>query len=203
MVTPDGERTFLVYWYPRTPKTPLTLEMLRGCAYLALDLYGGKERVDAARIARGAGVRTVVCDVVWPEHEALPLTDIATNSAAYIRQTFPGRDVRDHALALQRVSHGIVITTDGPRPIHVVDRDGAEFSVCPPQVEAIDSTGAGDAFRAGLIYGRLQGWTLEHSVCFGAAAGAFSVQQEGAASHPVGSADVQALASTLRALPVG
>jgi ribokinase len=203
MVTPDGERTFLVYWYPRTPKTPLSLEMLRGCAFLALDLYGGGERVEAARIARAAGVRTVVGDVIWPEHEALPLTDIATNSAAYIRQIFPGTEVRSHARALQRVSRGIVITTDGPRPIHVIDSDDSEFVVHPPQVEALDATGAGDALRAGLIYGLLRGWSLEDSVCFGAAAGAFSVQQEGAASRPVAAADVAALANGLKALPSG
>jgi sugar/nucleoside kinase (ribokinase family) len=203
MVTPDGERTFLVYWYPQTPKTPLTPQMLRGCAYLALDLYGGKERVDAARTAREAGVRTVVGDVIWPEHEALPLTDIATNSAAYIRQIFPGRDARRHALELQQISHGIVITTDGARPIHVVGADGTEFTVQPPQVTALDATGAGDAFRAGLIYGLLQGRSLEESVCFGAAAGAFSVQQEGAASRPADVRDVQALAAPLKAVRVG
>ncbi len=106
MVTPDGERTFLVYWYPRTPKTPLTHEMLDGCAYLALDLYGGGERVAAARLARQVGVRTVIGDVIWPEHEALALTDIATNSAAFIRQTFPGKDVRRHSLELRQASGG-------------------------------------------------------------------------------------------------
>jgi len=203
MVTPDGERTFLVYWYPQTPKTPLTAEMLHGCAFLALDLYGGKERVEAARVARAAGVSTVVGDVIWLEHEALPLTDIATNSAAYIRQTFPGRDVRRHALDLQQLSRGIVITTDGPRPVHALGADGSEFTVQPPEVTPLDATGAGDAFRAGLICGLLQGRSLEDSVCFGAAAGAFSVQQEGAASRPADVKEVQALASTLKAVPLG
>ncbi len=203
MVTPDGERTFLVFWYPRTPKTRLTSDILRGCVYLALDLYGGEERAEAARLARSAGVRTVVGDVIWLDHEVLPLTDIATNSAAYIRETFPDADIRQHAQALRRVSGGIVITTDGPRPIHVIGLDGMEFSVQPPKVLPVDATGAGDAFRSGLIYGLLQGWPLEDSVCFGAAAGAFSVQQEGSASEPVSAAEVAALASTLQAVPAG
>jgi sugar/nucleoside kinase (ribokinase family) len=202
MVTPDGERTFLVYWYPGTPKTPLTTEMLRGCAYLALDLYGGGERAEAARVARAAGVRTVVGDVIWPDHDVLPLADIATNSAAFIRETFPGADVRRHARELHRIGEGIVVTTDGPRPIHVIGSQGSEFSVQPPHVQPIDATGAGDAFRSGLIFGLLHDWPLERCVCFGAAAGAFSVQQEGSASAPVGATEVEALASTLRAEPV-
>jgi hypothetical protein len=80
-------------WYPQTPKTTLTAEMLDGARYVALDLYGGEERLAAARTARAAGLQTVVNDVVSPEHPALPLTDIATNSAASIRACFPGADI--------------------------------------------------------------------------------------------------------------
>jgi sugar/nucleoside kinase (ribokinase family) len=195
MVTPNGERTFLVFWYPQTARTLLTHEMLHGRGYLALDLYGGGERVAAAQIAREADVSTVVGDVVWPDHAALPLTDIATNSAAYTRQTFPGVDVRQHARALQQINRGVMITTDGPRPIHVIAEDQSEFIVRPPRVEPLDATGAGDVFRAGLIYGLLQGWELQECVRFGAGAGAISVRQAGAASDPATVIEVRALAS--------
>jgi sugar/nucleoside kinase (ribokinase family) len=203
LVTPDGERSFLIFWYPQTPKRPLTGEMLRGCNYLALDLYGGEERLLAARVAREAGVSTVVGDVVWPDHPVLPLTDIATNSAAYVRHKFPGVDVRQHARELQRTSRGLVITTDGPRPIHVVDADRSEFTVTPPRIDPVDATGAGDAFRAGLIYGLLQGWELEECVRFGAATGAISAQQLGAASAPADVAAVGSLAAELEVSPGG
>jgi sugar/nucleoside kinase (ribokinase family) len=197
LVTPDGERTFLVYWYPQTPKSPLKPGMLDSCGYLSLDLYGGEERLQAARTARVCNVRTVVGDVVWPDHPVLPLTDIATNSAAFIRQAFPGADLQQHARSLQAISRGMVVTTDGPGPIHVIDPDGSEFSVRPPQVRAVDATGAGDAFRAGLIFGLLCGWAAEKSVRFGAAAGAFSVQQDGAASNPASMEEVEDLAASL------
>ena len=90
IVTPDGERSFLIFWYPQTPKTPLTKEMLGSAKYLALDLYGGPERLAAARLAYDAGVATAIGDVIWPDHPVLPFTSIATNSAPYIRQSFPG-----------------------------------------------------------------------------------------------------------------
>ncbi|HJS30287.1 MAG TPA: carbohydrate kinase family protein, partial [Anaerolineales bacterium] len=92
---------------------------------------------------------------------------------------------------------GMVVTTDGPDPIHVINPDGSEFSVRPPQVRAVDATGAGDAFRGGLIFGLLRGWAAEKSVRFGAAAGAFSVQQDGAASNPASMEEVEDLAASL------
>ncbi len=203
LVTPDGERTFLIFWYPQTEKTPLNREMLHGCSYLALDLYGGDERVAATRLAREVGVTTVIGDVIWPDHAALPLTDIATNSAAYLRQTFPGVDVLQHARSLQRISRGVVITTDGPRAIHVISKEQSEFAILPPKVDPLDATGAGDVFRAGLIYGLLQAWPLEECVRFGAAAGALSAKQPGAASDPASVAEARNLASNINVSPAG
>jgi sugar/nucleoside kinase (ribokinase family) len=184
LVRPDGERAILVFGYPQTPKTPLTPAMLDGARCLALDLYGGPERLEAARVARAAGVVTVVGDVIWPDHPILPFADIATNSGAFIRQEFPGVDPAVHARELQRLSGGIVVTTDGANPVQVIDRDGAQFWLQPPPVDAVDATGAGDAFKAGLIYGLLQGWPLHRAVRWAVATGALKVQTLGASSHP-------------------
>ena len=198
LVTPDAERSILVYWYPRTPKMGLTVDMLGEARYLALDLYGGEERIAAARTARQAGAQTVVSDVIWLDHPVLPLTDIVINSAAYIRETFPNVDVLEHARKVQDVNRGISIVTDGPRPAHVLDPDGALTSIQPPRVDAVDATGAGDAFRAGLIYGLLQGWSLRKSAVWAVAAGALKVQCVGAASTLPTQEEVASLAATLQ-----
>ncbi len=197
MVTPDGERSILVYWFSRTPKIPLTRKLLGGARFLALDLYGGEERLEAARIARLAGVRTVVGDVVSPDHPVLPFSNIVTNSAAYVRECFPGVDVERHTRALQAKSGGILVTTDGSGPVHVLNADGTVFRVRPPAVEARDATGAGDAFRAGLIFGLLRGWTLERSVCWATAAGSLKAGQPEGFGVP-GFENVDSLARTLR-----
>jgi len=47
-------------------------------------------------------------------------------------------------------------------------------------VEAVDTSGAGDAFIAGFIYGHLQQWSLPESARFASAAAACSVQALGA-----------------------
>lgn len=201
IVTPDGERSFLIFWYPQAPKVQLTKEMLQGIKYLALDLYGGPERLESARLAFESGVSTVIGDVIWPDHPALPFTSIATNSGAYIRQSFPNVDIRHHARALQSISKGIVITTDGPQMVHALDAQGYGFTVQPPAVTAMDATGAGDAFRAGLLYGLLRGLDLPRSVCWGVAAGCLKVRNLGAATTLPAFDELEALANSLQPQP--
>ena len=201
IVTPDGERSFLIFGYPQAPKISLRKETLDGIRYLALDLYGGPERLETARLAFESGVSTAIGDVIWPDHPALPFTSIATNSGAFIRQHFPGVDVRQHALALQSISKGIVIITDGPRMVYALDAQGTGFTIQPPVVDAIDATGAGDAFRAGLLYALLRGLDLPRSVCWGVAAGSLKVKSLGAATTLPDFKEIESLANSLQAQP--
>ena len=201
VVTPDGERSFFIFYYPQTPKTKFTLELLKGARYLALDLYGGPERVGAAKTAHQAGIQTAIGDVIWPDHAVLPYTSIATNSGSYIRTEFPGVDVRHHAHTLQDISHGIVVTTDGGREIYTIDENGISFTVKPPKVEVVDATGAGDAFRSGLLFGLESGFGLPQSVCLGAAAGSLKVGHFGAATILPNINEISSLAKTLKINP--
>jgi sugar/nucleoside kinase (ribokinase family) len=201
IVTPDGERSFLIFWYPQAPKIQLTKEMLVGVKYLALDLYGGPERLETARLAFESGVSTAIGDIIWPDHPALPFTSIATNSGPYIRQHYPGVDVRQHAHLLQSISKGTIIITDGPREVFALDAQGSGFTIQPPSVTAVDATGAGDAFRAGLLYGLLQGFDLPRSLCWGVATGSLKVKHVGAATMLPDFQEIEALANRLQAQP--
>jgi sugar/nucleoside kinase (ribokinase family) len=201
IVTPDGERSFLIFWYPQAPKISLTKEMLDGVRYVALDLYGGPERLDTAQLAIESGVSTAIGDVIWPDHPVLPFTSIATNSGPFIRQSFPGVNVRQHARTLQSISRGIVITTDGPQKVHALDAQGNGFTIQPPATTAVDATGAGDAFRSGLLYGLLRGFDLPRSVCWAVAAGSLKVKNLGAATNLPDFYEVEALANSLQTQP--
>jgi sugar/nucleoside kinase (ribokinase family) len=193
MVTPDGERTQL-YGFGDLSMTPLRAEMLGGSRFLALDLYGGPEREEAARLAHAAGLMVVTGDILQPEHPLLPITDIAANSASLTRGEYPGLDPFEHARRLHAVSGGVILTTDGADPVQAIDRDGREFWVRPPQTEVVDATGAGDAFKAGVIYGLWRGWDLERAVVWGVCAGSLNTRSVGATSHPPTLAEVEALA---------
>jgi fructose-1-phosphate kinase PfkB-like protein len=175
--------------------------MLDGVKYLALDLYGGPERLEVARLSHESGVSTAIGDIIWPDHPALKFTSIATNSGPFIRQNFPGADVREHARKIQFISRGIVITTDGPNPVHALDAGGNGFTIQPPKVNAVDATGAGDAFRAGLLYGLLSGYDLPNSLCWAIATGSLSVRNPGAATTLPDFKEIEALANSLQAQP--
>lgn len=58
-------------------------------------------------------------------------------------------------------------------------------------VPVVDSTGAGDCFHAAFIYGLLANWPLKQSLHFANAAGAISVQQQGARGALPTSAEIE------------
>ena len=72
--------------------------------------------------------------------------------------------------------------------------DGFEGAVRAFPVAAVDGTGAGDAFVAGLLYGRLAGWGLERSARFANAVGAFATTAIGAVEGVRGLEETLALA---------
>jgi sugar/nucleoside kinase (ribokinase family) len=85
--------------------------------------------------------------------------------------------------------------------VHAVDAQGNGFTIEPPAVRAVDATGAGDAFRAGLLYGLLQGFDLPRSLCWAVACGSLKVQNVGAATTLPDLKEIEALANSLQAQP--
>jgi sugar/nucleoside kinase (ribokinase family) len=63
----------------------------------------------------------------------------------------------------------------------VVAWNGVEFQSCAAyRVPVVDTTGAGDIFHAGFIYGLLQGWPLQRQLEFACAAAALNCTAVGA-----------------------
>jgi sulfofructose kinase len=59
--------------------------------------------------------------------------------------------------------------------------NGRQFQYVPAyRVPVMDTTGAGDIFHAGFIYGLLQGWPLERQLDFACAAAALNCMAVGA-----------------------
>ena len=59
--------------------------------------------------------------------------------------------------------------------------DGSQFHYAPAfQVKTLDTTGAGDIFHAGFIYGLLQSWPLARQLDFACAAAALNCTAAGA-----------------------
>jgi len=77
-----------------------------------------------------------------------------------------------------------------------IARRGAEIAVAQPlAVTVVDTTGAGDSFNAGFVYGSLAGWPLQRTVDFAAACGSASTRAAGGIeSQPTAAAAFDLLA---------
>jgi adenosine kinase len=89
-----------------------------------------------------------------------------------------GRDAR----ALTELAE-IVVTTLGREGSRITTRDGE--TVIPPAAarQEVDPVGAGDAYRAGLVYGLLNGMDLERSGRIASLAATCVVEQTGTIEH--------------------
>jgi sugar/nucleoside kinase (ribokinase family) len=176
LVTPDGERSILGYWFDDAPKTQLVEDVMRQARLLSVDVYGRGERDTAARVARRLGRPVVAADAIWPAYALASLSDIDIISRDFLYRHFPGVYIYDHALELQEAGAGDIIVTQGQDPVLVVDRKGRPSKVETFPSRAVDTTGAGDVFKAGVIYGYLQGWDVRTAARFACAASSLHVR---------------------------
>jgi argininosuccinate lyase len=168
--SPARDRTFLTYlgvnkiWEPSMiPADALSCDYLLFCDYFVapgLRREAGRELLETAR---GSGARTFF-DTAWdpdgfpPETRAevralLPWVDVFLPNEAEVCAIadVDAGDALGAARKLQAVSGGWVVVKLGARGSLAVGPGGAELSAPAPVVEAADTTGAGDAFNAGLI----------------------------------------------------
>ncbi|HEY3341672.1 MAG TPA: carbohydrate kinase family protein, partial [Anaerolineae bacterium] len=178
LVTPDGERSVLGYWFDNTPKVPLTAEVVQRARLLSVDVYGKDERNRAAALARESGRLVVAADVVWPDHPMLRYSSVIVNSLEYTHERFPGVDIRDHMSHLHAVSGATVITTLGAQGSIGITADGQFIDSPAYQVDVVDTSLAGEVFKAGVIHGYLQSWPLDRIMRFANAASALRCSRE-------------------------
>jgi sugar/nucleoside kinase (ribokinase family) len=125
-------------------------------------------------------------DLLLPnEAEALHLSGEPTLAAAI--QALNGSGSR---LVVKLGPRG-ALSADGPRRHHVQ----------LPELKAVDATGAGDCFNAGLIAGLLAGLPMAEAVALGCAVGALSTQAPGGTASCPDLASARALASQATICP--
>ncbi|HEV2382899.1 MAG TPA: carbohydrate kinase family protein [Terriglobia bacterium] len=116
----------------------------------------------------GTGTRVSLASV----EPALPYTDLFLPNHDEARSLTGRDDPSSQAEMLSRLNPDCTIAiTLGRRGVFV--RSGRRtFGAGAYSVEAIDESGAGDAFTAGFITGMLEQWPLEQTIGFASAAGA-------------------------------
>jgi adenosine kinase len=91
------------------------------------------------------------------------------------------RTGRDQTALLELAE--IVVTTLGREGSRIATRDGT-FDIPPaPARREVDPVGAGDAYRAGLVFGLLNGGDVGRAGRLGALAATYAVEQTGTVEH--------------------
>ena len=93
----------------------------------------------------------------------------------------------EDAQDLRALGFGTVVLTMGAKGVAIADRDGRFYRIEAPAVDAVDTTGAGDAFSGAFAASLLAGLGEEDAIRRGIAYATASVCRLGAqTSFPVG-----------------
>jgi hypothetical protein len=161
-------------------RADLSLVPFRAGDWFTADPNHGLLARRAIAQAHESGMHTYALDFVQ-EHEPLPAGGYWQSSTSWVGN--PG-DIEGHrawlASWLERYD-STAILTDGGHGFLVGDRARGVRHFAPwPVQNVVDSTGAGDTFRAGMLFGLDQSWPLAECLVFASAAAALSCQGMGA-----------------------
>jgi sulfofructose kinase len=184
LVDAAGERTVLCQRDPRLRLKPeeLQREWVTSACLLHVDGFDTEAAIQAARWAHEAGV-PVVADLDEEYegiYELLPLIDYLI-----VSRDFPlkitGHEELERSLKELHKRFGCKLTAATLGPDGVLAWDGnAMRHRHAYRVPVADTTGAGDIFHAGFIYGLLRGWELNRQLDFACAAAAINCMFAGA-----------------------
>jgi len=140
---------------------------------LHLDGHDIRAAIQCARWAKEESIPTVVdLDKVEPlTSRLIQEIDFLITSSRFPTLYTGISDQKEAFLELQRQTHGFLCTTLGPSGA-MAWVEGEIFYAGGVNVKTLDTTGAGDVFHGGFIYGLLQNWEVEKILRFANAAAA-------------------------------
>lgn len=187
IVPPNGDRYLIEFGYDTAPMVKVEALDLSDIDILTVNFYYNnpeQETSKVAKIAHEQGITVVASDVLDENNILFESSTVLINSRAVMAKMLPEIDHRTYLIELQKKHGGIVIMTDGAHPTFTVGHHGKTFETAVPHVEVHDTTGAGDAFRAGIVYGLLHQWILEDCVKLAVAAGSLQVKRDASIQAP-------------------
>jgi sugar/nucleoside kinase (ribokinase family) len=159
-------------------------EDVRQAKIVCLDPFFAKASLRVAEIAAESGVPTITIDCLL-DVSLLRHVSAVVISENFIRWKYPDRRLEDLFQAYLNATDGLVVFTFGEKDIWY-GRPGQSIRKRPAyRVQAIDTSAAGDSFRAGIVYGFLHGWEDARTIEFAAAvAGIVCTRYLGAMHSP-------------------
>lgn len=184
LVDGSGERTVLLKRDERTclAADDLKPEWIRTARALHVDGFDTAAATRAAGWAREAGIPVIadLDEIYAGVHDLLPLIDYLIVSRDFPRRLTGERSLEKALQGMQR-EYGCKLTAATLGHDGVLAWDGTNFHYRPAYlVPVVDTTGAGDLFHAGFIYGLMQAWPLDRQLDFACAAAALNCTCAGA-----------------------
>ncbi len=180
----NGERTIL--WHrPKeiaTLPSEITAEKVAVGRVLLVDGHDGRASARAAEVARERGVPVVLDAETVKDgtEELVENTDLLVASSRFPQLFTGATDPREGLRALLGAGPSFVAMTLGKDGAIGMGPDGAVVESPGYDVEAVDTTGAGDFFHGAFVYGLLADWDVERTLSFANAAAALNCTAPGA-----------------------
>jgi sugar/nucleoside kinase (ribokinase family) len=177
IATPDGHRTMYGTGFSEMQCPELDLELAHSTRLFTMDPNAWNPGKRACLAAARCGMAVTAMDysrdpevnavsnIILTSRDHLGLNRTLSELAATARNL---RDLHSKTVIVTCGDHGCFVAEadrSGKPPLHVP-------AYTAPSI--VDTTGAGDIFRAGLLYGQWQNWELEPTVRFACAAAALN-----------------------------
>lgn len=198
LVTPDGSRTIIGAGFADLPELTAQVHITAiRSSWFSCDLNWGATASQLYHRAAEQGMHIYAMD-------HLNASELPTGSVWQSSTDWLGKpdDRQQNLAAVQNIAQsiqGVAILTDGPRGTYVAAEGVTVIlpTFTPPQV--VDTTGAGDIFRAGMLFGLTLGWKLGACCSFASSAAALNCRSLGATKNIPTRAEIETFAADQKA----
>ena len=146
-------------------------QAIRNARVLCLDPFFKTASARAAELAFQAGIPVVTIDCRYDE-ALVPHAAALVIAESFVRENYPDEPLERLFDEYRKRCPGLVVFTFGERALWYASPGDTLTTFDPYSIDPVDTTGGGDSFRAGVVYGFLQGWDHDRTIDFAAAVSA-------------------------------
>jgi sugar/nucleoside kinase (ribokinase family) len=151
---------------------PQEIDVIRA-QVVCLDPFFALPAARVAETAFNSRIPVVTVDCKY-DNPLLKYSSAVVVADSYISENYPDRDRENLFRDYQSATGGLTIFTFGDAPVWYARPDETVKYYQPYSIDPVDTTGGGDSFRAGIVYGFLKGWTDDKTIDFAAAVAAIT-----------------------------
>jgi sulfofructose kinase len=184
LVNPSTHTRTIAWHKPATSEirvSDMNADVVRSSRAFYVDAHEGPASLAAARVALESGAMVFVDadNLTDGIRSVLPLADVIIGSAHFARLRYgDGFTPEQVARLLFDEFGGICAITAGVDGSYVVTEEG-RFHQPAFEIDVVDTTGAGDVYHGGFLFGLLRGWPVSDCACFASATAALKCRALG------------------------